>query len=58
MQKRVANYLLTSGHFDQYPDELIKLKNTQERWKCRFTGALFALSKQGWMELDSTGAKN
>ena len=25
MQKQVANYLLTSGHFDQYPDELIKL---------------------------------
>ena len=24
MQKQVANYLLTSGHFDQYPDELIK----------------------------------
>ena len=58
MQKQVANYLLTSGHFDQYPDELIKLKNTQERWKSRFTSALHALRKQGWIELDNTGAKN
>ena len=58
MQKQVENYLLTSGHFDQYPDELIKLKNTQERWKSRFTSALHALRKQGWIELDSTGARN
>ena len=58
MQKQVANYLLTSGHFDQYPDELIKLKNTQERWKSRFTSALHALRKQGWIELDNTGARN
>ena len=58
MQKQVENYLLTSGHFDQHPDELIKLKNTQERWKSRFTSALLALRKQGWIELDSTGAKN
>jgi len=58
MQKQVANYLLTSGHFDQYPDELIKLKNTQERWKSRFTSALLALRKQGWIEADSTGARN
>ena len=58
MQKQVENYLLTSGHFDQYPDELIKLKNTQERWKSRFTSALHALRKQGWIELDNTGARN
>ena len=24
MQKQVEDYLLASGHFDQYPDELIK----------------------------------
>ena len=58
MQKQVENYLLASGHFDQYPDELIKLKNTQERWKSRFTSALHALRKQGWIELDNTGARN
>ena len=58
MQKWVEDYLLTSGHFDQYPDELIKLKNTQERWKSRFTSALHALRKQGWIELDNTGARN
>ena len=58
MQKQVEDYLLTSGHFDQYPDELIKLKNTQERWKSRFTSALHALRKQGVIESDSTGARN
>ena len=58
MQAQVENYLLTSGHFDEYPDELIKLRNTQDRWKSRFTSALHALRKQGWIELDNTGAKN
>ena len=58
MQKQVANYLLTSGHFDEFPDELIKLKNTQERWKSRFTSALHALRKQGVIESDSTGTRN
>ena len=29
MQKWVENYLFTAGHFDQYPDELIKLKNNE-----------------------------
>ena len=58
MQKQVENYLFTSGHFDEFPDELIKLKNTQERWKSRFTSALHALRKQGVIESDSTGARN
>ena len=58
MQKEVEDYLFTTGHFDQYPDELIKLRNTQERWKSRFTSALHALRKQGWIELDNTGARN
>ena len=58
MQKQVENYLLTSGHFDEFPDELIKLRNTQERWKSRFTSALNALRKQGWIELDGTGTEN
>ena len=58
MQKQVENYLFTSGHFDEYPDELIKLKNTQERWKSRFTNALLALRKQGWIELNKADAKN
>ena len=58
MQKQVENYLFTTGHFDEFPDELIKLKNTQERWKSRFTSALHALRKQGWIELDGTGTRN
>ena len=58
MQKRVEDYLFTTGHFDEFPDELIKLKNTQERWKSRFTSALHALRKQGVIESDSTGARN
>ena len=58
MQKQVENYLFTSGHFDQYPDELVKLKNTQERWKSRFTSALHALKKQGVIEPSNSGAKN
>ena len=58
MQKQVDNYLFTTGHFDQYPDELIKLKNTQERWKSRFTSALHSLKEQGVMESDSTGTRN
>ena len=58
MQKQVEDYFFSTGHFDQYPDELIKLRNTQERWKSRFTSALHALRKQGWIELDNTGARN
>jgi len=58
MQKQVADYLFSTGHFDEFPDELTKLKNTQERWKSRFTSALLALRKQGWIELDNTGARN
>ena len=58
MQRWVGEYLTATGHFDEFPDELIKLKNTQERWKSRFTSALNALRKQGWIEHDSTGARN
>ena len=58
MQKQVGNFLFTTGHFDQYPDELNKLKNTQERWKSRFTSALHALRKQGLIEPIDSGAKN
>ena len=58
MQKQVENYLFTAGHFDEFPDELIKLKNTQERWKSRFTSALHSLKKQGVIESDSTGTRN
>ena len=58
MQKEVEDYLFTTGHFDQYPDELIKLRNTQERWKSRFTSALHALRKQGLIEPIDSGAKN
>ena len=58
MQREVGNFLFTTGHFDEFPDELIKLKNTQERWKSRFTSALRTLRKQGVIESDSTGARN
>ena len=58
MRKWVENYLFTTGHFDEFPDELIKLKNTQERWKSRFTSALHALRKQGTIEPARSGAKN
>ena len=58
MQREVGNFLFTTGHFDEFPDELMKLKNTQERWKSRFTSALHELRKQGWIELASSGAKN
>ena len=58
MQRKVGDFLFTTGHFDEFPDELIKLKNTQERWKSRFTSALNALRKQGVIESDSTGARN
>ena len=58
MQKQVEDYFFSTGHFDQYPDELIKLKNTQERWKSRFTSALHALRKQGLIEPIGSGAKN
>ena len=58
MQREVGNFLFTTGHFDEFPDELNKLKNTQERWKSRFTSALNALRKQGWIELDGTGTEN
>ena len=42
----------------KFPDELNKLKNTQERWKSRFTSALHALKKQGVIEPSNSGAKN
>ena len=58
MQRWVENYLFTTGHFDQYPDELIKLKNTQERWKSRFTSALHSLKEQGVIEPSNSGARN
>ena len=58
MQREVGNYLFATGHFDEFPDESNKLKNTQERWKSRFTSALNALRKQGWIELDGTGTEN
>ena len=58
MQKQVQNYLFTNGHFDEYPDELIKLKNTQERWKSRFTSALHSLKEQGVIEPANSGARN
>mgnify|MGYP000666306607 CR=1 FL=1 len=58
MQKQVEDYFFSTGHFDQYPDELIKLRNTQERWKSRFTSALHALRKQGLIEPIDSGAKN
>ena len=58
MQKQVEDYFFSTGHFDQYPDELIKLKNTQERWKSRFTSALHSLKEQGVIESDSTGTRN
>ena len=58
MQREVGNFLFTTGHFDEFPDELNKLKNTQERWKSRFTSALNALRNQGWIELDGTGTEN
>ena len=58
MQKQVEDYLFSTGHFDQFPDESNKLKNTQERWKSRFTSALHALRKQGVIELIGSGAKN
>ena len=58
MQREVGNFLFTTGHFDQFPDESNKLKNTQERWKSRFTSALHALRKQGLIEPIDSGAKN
>ena len=58
MQKQVEDYLFSTGHFDEFPDELVKLKNTQERWKSRFTSALHALKKQGVIEPSNSGAKN
>ena len=33
MQRWVENYLFTTGHFDQYPDELNKLKNLKYEQK-------------------------
>jgi hypothetical protein len=58
MQKQVEDYLFSTGHFNQYPDESIKLRNTQERWKSRFTNALHALRKQGLIEPIGSGAQN
>ena len=58
MQKQVEDYLFTTGHFDEFPDELIKLKNSQERWKSRFTSALHSLKEQGVIEPSNSGARN
>ena len=58
MQRWVGEYLIATGHFDEFPDELIKLKNSQERWKSRFTSALHSLKEQGVIESDSTGTRN
>jgi len=43
MQRAVGDYLRDTGHFDRYPDELVKMRNTQERWKVRFSNALNTL---------------
>ena len=58
MQKAVGNYLRDTGHFDRYPDELVKMRNTQERWKVRFSNALNTLKKEGFIEPVETILKN
>ena len=50
MQRAVGDYLRDTGHFDRYPDELVKMRNTQERWKVRFSSALYTLKKGGFIE--------
>ena len=58
MQRAVGDYLKDAGHFDRYPDELVKMRNTQERWKVRFSSALYRLKKGGFIESVETMLKN
>ena len=58
MQKAVGDYLKDTGHFDKYPDELVKMRNTQERWKVRFSSALNILKKRAFIESVETRVKN
>jgi hypothetical protein len=58
MQGAVGDYLRDTGHFDRYPDELVKMRNTQERWKVRFSNALNGLKKEGFIEPVETILKN
>ena len=58
MQRAVGDYLRDTGHFDRYPDELVKMRNTQERWKVRFSSALYTLKKGGFIESVETILKN
>ena len=58
MQRAVGDYLKDAGHFDRYPDELVKMRNTQERWKVRFSNALNTLKKEGFIEPVETILKN
>ena len=58
MQGAVGDYLRDTGHFDRYPDELVKMRNTQERWKVRFSNALNTLKKEGFIEPVETILKN
>ncbi len=58
MQRAVGDYLRDTGHFDRYPDERVKMRNTQERWKVRFSNALNRLKKEGFIEPVETILKN
>ena len=58
MQRAVGDYLRATGHFDKYPDELVKMRNTQERWKDRFSSALYILKKRAFIESVETRVKN
>ena len=58
MQGAVGDYLRDTGHFDRYPDELVKMRNTQERWKVRFSSAINTLKKDGIIESVETMLKN
>ena len=58
MQGAVGDYLRDTGHFGDYPDELVKMRNTQERWKVRFSNALNTLKKGGFIESVETILKN
>jgi|AP95_1055475.scaffolds.fasta_scaffold13638_5 hypothetical protein len=58
MQKAVGFFLSETGHFEKHPDELVKMRNTQERWKLRFSTALNTLKKLGLIESDKMPTKN
>ena len=58
MQRAVGVCLRDTGHFDKYPDELVKMRNTQERWKVRFSNALNTLKKEGFIESGEPILKN